>query len=104
MLKIDGMGYVLFLQVSRLYLKMPLKVSELKDILRAEKCDKNKKLYFDCEKIENTVRGSDSQSGSAVLDSLFSLRHRAGQFIFFRSSRSCGSLSRQSNPEHHARQ
>lgn len=37
------------------FVKMPSTVGELKDILRAEKCDKNKKLYFDCEKGENTV-------------------------------------------------
>lgn len=30
-------------------------VNDLKDFLGAEKCDKNKKLFFDCEKSENLV-------------------------------------------------
>lgn len=33
--------------------KMPRGINELKDFLGAEKCDKNKKLFFDCEKGEN---------------------------------------------------
>ncbi len=33
--------------------KTPLTVGELKDFLGAEKCDKNKKLLFDCERSEN---------------------------------------------------
>ncbi len=33
--------------------KMPRGVNDLKDFLGAEKCDKNKKLFFDCEKREN---------------------------------------------------
>lgn len=35
--------------------KMPRGVNDLKDFLAAEKCDKNKKLFFDCEKGENQV-------------------------------------------------
>lgn len=33
--------------------KTPLTVGELKDFLGAEKCDKNKKLFFDCGRSEN---------------------------------------------------
>lgn len=35
--------------------KIPRGVNDLKDFLGAEKCDKNKKLFFDCEKGENQV-------------------------------------------------
>jgi hypothetical protein len=35
--------------------KMPRGVNNLKDFLGAEKCDKNKKLFFDCKKRENQV-------------------------------------------------
>lgn len=33
--------------------KVPRGVNDLKEFLGAEKCDKNKKLFFDCEKREN---------------------------------------------------
>lgn len=35
--------------------KIPASVKEVKNFLRAEKCDKNEKLFFDCEKSENHV-------------------------------------------------
>lgn len=35
--------------------KIPLTIDDLKNFLGAEKCDKNKKLFFDCEKGENHV-------------------------------------------------
>ncbi|MDQ3747726.1 MAG: hypothetical protein M3367_01740 [Acidobacteriota bacterium] len=33
--------------------RVPSSVKDLKDVLGAEKCDKNEKLFFDCEKGEN---------------------------------------------------
>jgi hypothetical protein len=42
-------------QPSVSFAKTPLTVKELKDFLKADKCDKNKKFFFDCEKSENHV-------------------------------------------------
>lgn len=63
--------------------KIPATVRELKDVLKAEKCDKNGKLFFECAENEHHLAVLLHNQGAQFWIHYFRLRHRAGQFVVF---------------------